>query len=69
MGVIMLTVFFLILVTGVFMSQPILDHIHSRSVNDIKATSESIVFGILFPLAAAGLYSLARQKKNRTAER
>ncbi len=69
MGLIMLTALFLILVTEMFVSQPLADHIHSRSISDIKATSESIVFGIFLPLAVAVLYTLARRKKNKTAER
>jgi heme/copper-type cytochrome/quinol oxidase subunit 2 len=69
MGVFLLTALFLILVTEIFVSQPILDQIHSRSINDIRTTYESIVFGIFLPLAVAVLYTLARRKKNKTAER
>jgi uncharacterized BrkB/YihY/UPF0761 family membrane protein len=69
MGVFLLTALFLILVTEIFISQPISDHIHSRSINDIRTTYESIVFGIFLPLVAAVLYTLARRKKNKTSER
>lgn|GEM_PF-6351978 len=69
MGVFLLTALFLILVTEIFVYQPIADHIHSRSISDIKATSESIIFGIFLPLAVAVLYTLTKRKKNKTAER
>jgi ABC-type thiamin/hydroxymethylpyrimidine transport system permease subunit len=69
MGLIMLTALFLIIFAEIFVSQPLADHIHSRGISDIKATSESIVFGIFLPLAVAVIYTLAKRKKNKTAER
>ncbi|MCQ6962169.1 hypothetical protein [Methanolobus chelungpuianus] len=68
-GVILLTAIVLILTAEAYVIfHPLSGHIPSGSPNDIETGYISMVVGILLPSAAAGLYIIAKQKKDEATD-